>query len=598
MEELLWLVGFADDDDRELTTYEVAHALGAGLIDLETLVWRDGMAEWHALADVPELASVVERHRAMGLALKKRQTVLGGFQASPSTEPLHPLHPLPPMPAPPGASQALPADPELTGPSNSKAAPLDSSPEAEPPTLRPSAPSFEGLLGDKTPPGGVPFGAVDLRRSLGGFKPVPVRRGFSGGGSLPGDDFDDEGTPSSPNYSAPNNSAPDNARIAEDEGQAASVDSEGFLRIPSAELHTQPHTEFDDEQTSDEGASFARLGARELSFSPRAEPSTPSADRVDEDALLSEALQAPRVPVFGKDRVVDAATEQPVEVLPRRPRPKPPLLDKHDGPARTIPPGFGVATGHVDTDGTAVMSPVNPTLPPPGLSPNKRWFLGGMAAIALGAVSFLTVHSFEQDDSAPSAKSSGVHAKAPTRTFAVQPASPDVAKPPQPDQALALDKQAETKPTAAAFSANRAAKTAASLAAVEKPSTVKQPKSEAEVTPAEATPAIAAAASASEPALEVSAATGPGPFDRDAATNALEQAASEASSCRKGSDPSGIARVSVTFSDSGKATLATVDGPPFAGTATGGCIADVMRGARIPAFAGERITVKKTVVIQ
>jgi hypothetical protein len=87
-------------------------------------------------------------------------------------------------------------------------------------------------------------------------------------------------------------------------------------------------------------------------------------------------------------------------------------------------------------------------------------------------------------------------------------------------------------------------------------------------------------------------------FDRDAATSALDKAATDASSCRKDGDPSGVARVSITFSDSGRATRATVDGPPFAGTATGGCIAEVMRKARIPAYAGDHITVKKTVVIQ
>lgn len=88
-----------------------------------------------------------------------------------------------------------------------------------------------------------------------------------------------------------------------------------------------------------------------------------------------------------------------------------------------------------------------------------------------------------------------------------------------------------------------------------------------------------------------------GPFDKSAAVNALTQMAGEASACRKSGDPSGMASVTVTFAPSGRVTSAVVGGPPFAGTATGGCIASTLRRARVPAFAGEHVTVTKTVVI-
>lgn len=89
----------------------------------------------------------------------------------------------------------------------------------------------------------------------------------------------------------------------------------------------------------------------------------------------------------------------------------------------------------------------------------------------------------------------------------------------------------------------------------------------------------------------------PGPFDPSAASLALEQAATEASSCRKGTDPSGIAKVMITFAPSGRATAATISGPPFAGTETGSCVAAQLRGARVPPFEGDYMTVKKTVTI-
>jgi hypothetical protein len=55
--------------------------------------------------------------------------------------------------------------------------------------------------------------------------------------------------------------------------------------------------------------------------------------------------------------------------------------------------------------------------------------------------------------------------------------------------------------------------------------------------------------------------------------------------------------VRVTFSNSGKATQALIEGPPFAGTATGGCIAAAMRTASVPPYSGDRVTVSKTVTI-
>lgn len=88
------------------------------------------------------------------------------------------------------------------------------------------------------------------------------------------------------------------------------------------------------------------------------------------------------------------------------------------------------------------------------------------------------------------------------------------------------------------------------------------------------------------------------PFNKGAASAALSQAATHASSCRQPGDPSGTAQVEVTFSPSGRATRAIIGGPPFRGTATGSCIAQAMRAAQVPPFAGDLVTVQKRVVIQ
>ena len=87
-------------------------------------------------------------------------------------------------------------------------------------------------------------------------------------------------------------------------------------------------------------------------------------------------------------------------------------------------------------------------------------------------------------------------------------------------------------------------------------------------------------------------------FDRDAARNALASAATQASSCRKEGDPSGTANLTITFAPSGRVTSAQIQGPPFSGTPTGGCIASTMRRASVPAFSGDYVTVSKTIVVQ
>lgn len=88
------------------------------------------------------------------------------------------------------------------------------------------------------------------------------------------------------------------------------------------------------------------------------------------------------------------------------------------------------------------------------------------------------------------------------------------------------------------------------------------------------------------------------PFSKEAASAALNAATGNALSCRKGSDPIGTARVVVTFAPSGRATSATVNGFPFAGTEIGGCVARQFSAVRIPAFSGNHVTVRKKVVLQ
>jgi hypothetical protein len=118
------------------------------------------------------------------------------------------------------------------------------------------------------------------------------------------------------------------------------------------------------------------------------------------------------------------------------------------------------------------------------------------------------------------------------------------------------------------------------------------------------TPKAPATATAAAPPAETAkpaATAAPAPageeFNQSAARSALSAAASRAAGC-KGDGPAGSASVSVTFASSGRVTSAKVDGGPFAGTPTGGCIASAFRSASVPPFSGSPITVRKTVNIR
>jgi hypothetical protein len=86
-------------------------------------------------------------------------------------------------------------------------------------------------------------------------------------------------------------------------------------------------------------------------------------------------------------------------------------------------------------------------------------------------------------------------------------------------------------------------------------------------------------------------------FNKGAATTALSAAAAAAKGCKQPGGPTGSASVRVVFAPSGGVTSANVQGPPFAGTPVGGCIASAFRGARVPAFDGSPVAVSKTVNI-
>lgn len=84
------------------------------------------------------------------------------------------------------------------------------------------------------------------------------------------------------------------------------------------------------------------------------------------------------------------------------------------------------------------------------------------------------------------------------------------------------------------------------------------------------------------------------PFDRPTAARAL---GINVASCKRGDGPTGPGHVKVTFQPSGSVSAVDVEAP-YAGTATGACVAQRYRGVSVPAFAGGPLTVGKGFAIE
>lgn len=85
--------------------------------------------------------------------------------------------------------------------------------------------------------------------------------------------------------------------------------------------------------------------------------------------------------------------------------------------------------------------------------------------------------------------------------------------------------------------------------------------------------------------------TAEGPvFDAVKAREALRAAAHIAADCRGPNDPTGAAVVTVTFSNSGRVSIAALKSETFGGTDVGGCMAAAFRAARVPPFVGAAVT--------
>ena len=248
----------------------------------------------------------------------------------------------------------------------------------------------------------------------------------------------------------------------------------------------------------------------------------------------------------------------------------------------------------------------------------KRSMIGVGAGVVVGVLLTLGISQLLRSGDAPSPTPSAspiaAAAAKPSRTpepaavaeeprvKALTPGAKAAADEPAPI-ASAREPAAEAKPAVKDAPGSTAGALAAASPGVREPSAgkegtaAKEPKAAKEAPSAE--PAAPAKPSEADTLLAAQNAALNAPkaasFSRSAAGAALTAAAGQAAGCKKEGDPAGIAKVSITFAPSGRVTNSQVVGGPYIGSAAGGCIARAFRGAQVPAFDGDPVTVQKAV---
>ena len=544
--EGLWVVSYGESDDRELTSGQIKRALANKEIDAETLVWNSSMDEWRSIREVPELA----KH------LPARDEATGGFLgtgASVTSEVKEPALRRSSRPPPmPSAEESEILGEDEIGPFRSVSA---------------------GTLftGDDTSHGATSKAAAEptpATRQTGAVveaESVPPAKALS---------------PSPPRASTSERPEPP-PKPSKDLPKAPPKPKPAWLSEPAE------GQEEDEEPAPNSGTPDLRSLTTTLkpsAFEPETEPKTKPPEEASEDIFAlgggASTAQLPSINLAALPAAPPPSRPGDDEPPPTRERAKKPGKGGSAGPtaqAQSSPP-----RAKKGSDKSAVASSSADEGPS---SFPTMWLVA--AAVAAVTLWFLFLRNPKPADT-PSEPTTSREPPplVTTTTSAAQPSEPA----PTETQASAEPAPLDTAPpTQEPFS--RATDDKTKPKDEEKPPEKEKEKEKPPEEEKDKEKATSTATTATELAMAP-------PFDTAAAAGAVASAASAASSCRQEGDPSGTASVSVTFAPSGRVTTANVNGPPFAGTKTGGCIASTLRKAHIPAFTGEPTTVHKTIVIQ
>ncbi|HEX7600478.1 MAG TPA: hypothetical protein VF316_02690 [Polyangiaceae bacterium] len=87
------------------------------------------------------------------------------------------------------------------------------------------------------------------------------------------------------------------------------------------------------------------------------------------------------------------------------------------------------------------------------------------------------------------------------------------------------------------------------------------------------------------------------PFPREATAKTLADIASKLASCRTPGGPTGAGKVKIVFEPTGKVSAVELIEGPYRGTATGDCVLESFRWARVPPFDGSAVPANKSFMV-
>ncbi len=329
---------------------------------------------------------------------------------------------------------------------------------------------------------------------------------------------------------------------------------------------------------------------------------------------------SPIAPVLDLDApIVPKSTRPPKPAAKAAPQPPKPAKPSA-APARSGAPPAPLAGSEeeIAVDVDIPSPPRTPTSPPVVVSERPRpsppakparkgaWVVGALALAAAAVVAFRVTSKGDDAPASQVQKSAPTAATTeaapviqPTARATEEPAAPvavatstgAAAPSDKPAAPVVASKEKEATPSAHAPVA-LAPKEPAAPAESPKPVA---PKPEAPPVVAAAPPPVAAPPPAAAPPPPP--AGGGGEFNRAAAKSALASAAAAAAGCKQPDDQPGAAKITVTFSPSGRVSSALVTGGSLQGTRSGGCIAAAFHGISVPPFQGDPVTVFKDVAV-
>jgi predicted Zn finger-like uncharacterized protein len=540
-----WTVNVTDEDQRTLSGSQILMEFQRGVVTTDTYVWKDGMADWLPICDIPEL---------MRLVSSPRPAAGGGVRPAAGGAP----RPAAGMsaPAPAAASPAMHMPSAVSAP----AAAARPAPAPVMPDLDPGGLGGTMIMNEGSPLANPMLHQEPSAAAFAAAAPVAARRG----------------------------------------GKPAAVDLFASGQHENAKNAAAQHV-----ADSHADRQVGERNENSVLFSISALTAAAGAGKKGDDPF---DLGAPAPKNNGRGAVDDfmnlnsgigGAMLAPPPLLTPFVEPPPPPPPQPVAPVASAAPAMSAVP--------AMQMQMQQAAPPPKSKAPLIVALFAVVAIAGGAGAFFAL----KPAAAPGPSGTESTTKATAATTAAE--APTAAPTPTQTAAAPVDtgKPAETS-AAQAATAPTGTPTAAVAAGTPKggpapggPLPGKAPDAKPDKAPdppkADKTPDPPKADKTPDPpkadAKPDTGGAGGKEFDRAAAMSALGGASGAARGCKKDDGPTGTARVKITFAPNGSVTSASVDGPPFAGTAVGGCIAGAFRGAHVPAFDGGPVTVTKSVSI-